>query len=133
MKILLIDDEEPIRAMYGDKLVSEGYEVAFATNGAEAIEAAKEQVYDLILLDIIMPKVNGLDALTAIRHDSKNKQTPIFLLTNIPEDLNVKKAKQLGGTGYMFKADTEPSRLVQFLKKFLKDQLSDNHSTGRPN
>ena len=85
MKVLVIDDEKSILKMYSEYLTSQGFEVVTAGNGEEGIKIAKEQKPDVLLLDIIMPKFNGLDVLKSLKSDPDIKNTPIYLLTNLPE------------------------------------------------
>lgn len=120
MKVLIIDDEQPIIEMYKDKLVNEGVTVVSATSSEAGLKKAKEAKPDVILLDLIMPKINGLDVLKQLKEDPSTKTIPVFLLTNIPEDSGAKKGKQLGAEGYLFKAETEPADLAKIMKKFEK-------------
>lgn len=122
MKVLIVDDEPPIVAMYTEKLIEEGFEVIQALDGEEAIEVAKQNRPDVILLDLIMPKINGLDALKALKTEPLTQHIPVYLLTNIPEESSGSKGKDLGATGYLFKAETEPAALVEVLKKIKQDR-----------
>lgn len=116
MKVLLIDDEAPIINMYKEKLTKEGYKVLTAPNGVVGIQTAKDEQPDVILLDIIMPKINGLDVLKELKNEPKTKDIPVYLLTNIQEETGEDRGKQFGAAGYMFKAETEPAKLVEVLK-----------------
>ena len=120
MKVLIIDDEAPIVGMYQEKLEHEGFQVLSATGGESGIEKAKKEKPDIILLDLIMPKLNGLDVLKTLKGDPITQNIPVFLLTNIPEDSGGDKGQKLGAAGYLFKAETEPQKLVQVLKGFQK-------------
>ncbi len=122
MKILLIEDELALLDMYQGKLEREGFTVKTATDGQAGLALSQAEDFDVILLDIIMPKMNGLDVLQQIRQNPKTKDTAVYLLSNIPEDLNAAKVKGLGATGYFFKADTEPAVLVDFLHKLEKEE-----------
>jgi CheY-like chemotaxis protein len=119
-KILIVDDEEAILMMYSDRLKSGGNEVITASNGEEGIEVTKKEKPDLIFLDIIMPKINGLDVLKELKADPDTKNIPIFLLTNLPEDASGGKAKELGVTGYLVKAQVEPARLEEIVEETVK-------------
>ena len=120
MKILIIDDEPPILEMYKEKLTQEKHEVVTAAEGEAGLKKAKEAKPDIILLDLIMPIVNGLDILKQLKEDSSTKDVPVYLLTNIPEDSGATKGKQLGAAGYLFKAETEPAKLADFIAKLAK-------------
>ena len=116
MKVLIVDDEKGILKMYSEYLTTNGIEMIQATDGQTGIKLAKEQKPDIILLDIIMPKYNGLDVLKDIKADSELKNIPVFLLTNLPEESSGDKAKQLGAAGYLVKAEYEPKMLLDILK-----------------
>lgn len=117
-KILIIDDEEPILKMYGEALSD--HEVIFAKNGDEGISKATSESPDLILLDIIMPKVNGLDVLTKLKENKETSSIPVIILTNLPEEASKEKAKSLGAEDYFVKANYEPSKLAEAVGKILK-------------
>lgn len=119
MKILIVDDEQAIVKMYQEALTSAGYEVVAAAAGPEALEILKKDKVDLVLLDIIMPKLNGLDVLKTIKETPETKDVPVILLTNLPEENAGDKAKELGGAGYLVKAQTEPRQLVEEVKKII--------------
>ncbi len=119
MKVLIIDDEKALLTMYQDKMKTEGFEVVTAVDGEEGLDKAITTKPDVILLDIIMPKLNGLDVLKQFKASDETKDIPVYLLTNIPE-VSAKKGEELGAAGYLFKAETEPSKLVDFLKGLTK-------------
>jgi CheY-like chemotaxis protein len=120
MKILLVEDENALAQMYSDRLKVDNHELTLANNGEAGLTAAQAGEFDIILLDIIMPKMNGLDVLKQLKADPRTKKVPVYLLTNIPEALN-NKAKDLGAAGYFFKAETEPETLAKFLKDLEKE------------
>lgn len=117
MKVLLIDDEPPIITMYSEKLTISGFEVVSAFDGETGLKKARTDKPDVILLDVIMPKMNGLDVLKTLKSDPETKDIPVYLLTNIQEATGEERGKQFGAAGYLFKAETEPSRLVEVLRK----------------
>lgn len=116
MKVLIVDDEQALLDMYKEKLVFEGFTVITAMDGAVGLKKAQEEAPDVVLLDLIMPTMNGLDVLKALRSDPKTKELPVFLLTNIPESASGGKGAELGASGYLFKAETEPNKLAAVLK-----------------
>lgn len=131
MKVLIIDDEPPIVAMYQEKLEHEGFTVISATGGEAGIERAKKDKPDVILLDLIMPKLNGLDVLKNLKGDPITQPIPVFLLTNIPEESGGDKGDKLGAAGYLFKAETEPHQLAEVLKKLEKTSPNTSTSTSQ--
>jgi len=117
-KILIIDDEEPILNMYGEAL--DGYEVVFAKNGEEGLALAAKESPDLILLDIIMPKFNGLDVLDQLKNDKETYHIPVIILTNLPKEASADKARELGAAGYYVKAEFEPQKLAKTVNELLR-------------
>lgn len=114
-RILLIEDEAIIRELYEKVLTEAGYELSFAFDGESGIEKAGKGKYDLILLDIMLPKRTGLDVLKELKTVSKNK-VPIYMLTNLGQESVMKEAYSLGADGYLLKAKFLPEQLVQEIK-----------------
>jgi len=119
-KILIIDDEDAVLKMYKMKLEMEGLTVLTALDGQSGIEVTKKEKPDLILLDIIMPVLNGLDVLKILKEDSETKEIPVFLLTNLPAEAGSTKGTALGAAGYLVKADYEPATLANMIKGVIK-------------
>jgi CheY-like chemotaxis protein len=122
MKVLIVDDENGIVKMYSEYLQGSGIEVISASNGQTGLEVAKSQKPDIIMLDIIMPRYNGLDVLKDIKKDPDIKNIPVFLLTNLPEESSGDKAKELGASGYLVKAQYEPKMILDVIKGAVKDK-----------
>lgn len=120
IKVLLIEDEEVLSNMYDTKFKMEGFEVTKALDGETGLKLAQEAKPDLILLDIIMPKLDGFSVLKKLKEDSQLKDIPVVLLTNLGQDEDVKKGNQLGVLGYLVKANTTPAQVVDRVKEFLK-------------
>jgi two-component system alkaline phosphatase synthesis response regulator PhoP len=112
-KILLAEDEKMIADMYSTKFTLEGYDVAVAHDGAEALAKAKAEKPDIMLLDIIMPKLDGFATLKAVREDADLKATPVILLTNLGQEDDIKKGKELGADDYFVKANHSPQEIVE--------------------
>jgi two-component system alkaline phosphatase synthesis response regulator PhoP len=119
-KILIIDDEESILKMYSDAL--SGHDVLTSKDGDEGIKIAEENDPDLILLDIILPKVNGLDVLARLKENQETSSIPVLILTNLPKESSADKAKSLGADGYFVKAEYEPEKLAEEVNKLLKEK-----------
>lgn len=117
-KILIIDDEEPILNMYGEAL--SGHEVIFASNGEEGLVKAQKEEPNLILLDIIMPKFNGLDVLDQLKNDKDTFNIPVMILSNLPKEASADKARELGAAGYFVKAEFEPEKLAKTVNSLLR-------------
>jgi two-component system alkaline phosphatase synthesis response regulator PhoP len=101
-KILIADDETSIRLTVG-RLLGNDYIVLEATNGEEAVEIAKVQKPDLILMDLIMPKMDGYAACSQIKADEATKEIPVVILTAVGNELNKKFAAEMGAEGYITK------------------------------
>jgi len=119
MKVLIIDDEQAILKMYAVPFEAAGDEVITAIDGQTGLQFAKDQAPNVILLDIIMPRVNGLDVLKKLKEDTSTQKIPVILLTNLPEECSEDKAKELGAIGYLVKAQNEPAVVAEKVKKLL--------------
>jgi DNA-binding response OmpR family regulator len=118
IKVLIIEDEIPLREALVLKLKKEGFEPIGAKDGAEGIEAARTQKPDLIFLDILMPKMNGLDVLKELKTNAALVNTPIIILTNLPEESARQKAKELGAAEYLVKSNSPLELLIEKVKKY---------------
>ncbi len=119
-KILVAEDEQDARLIYVDILTSAGYEVDGVADGKEALIKMESKKYDLVLLDIIMPNLDGISALKSIKEDpTKYGTMPIYMLTNIGSDAAIENSVQLGAQGYILKSDTDPSELTDLVEKAL--------------
>ena len=119
-KVVLVEDEKMLADMYATKFTMEGFDTHRAYDGAEGLSVAKDVKPDIILLYIIMPKLDGFGVLKALRDDDSFKKVPVLLLTNLGEDEDIKKGKQLGATDYFVKANHTPAEVVAKVKTILK-------------
>lgn len=119
IKILLIEDEEMLANMYEVKFQNEGFDITKALDGEEGLKKAKEIIPDLILLDIIMPKMDGFSVLKALKEDPKTKNAPVILLTNLGQEEDIARGKEMGSVGYLVKANITPAEVVEQVKKQL--------------
>jgi len=117
MKILLVEDEEMLANMYEVKFQNEGFDLIKALDGMQGLELAKKEKPDFILLDIIMPKMDGFSVLKALKDEPTTKDVPVMLLTNLGQEEDVKRGKELGSVGYLVKANVTPSEVVDAVKK----------------
>lgn len=118
-KILLVEDDRFIMRAYSDGLERAGYEVLTAMNGQEVLGVAKAEVPDLILLDLIMPGLNGFEVLEELKADEQLSDTKIVIVSNLGQDSDVKKAKDLGAVDYLVKSDTSMGEVVDKAKELL--------------
>lgn len=118
-KILLVEDEKMLADMYATKFSMEGYEIVSAYDGKEGLAAARREKPDIILLDIIMPKLDGFAVLKELKQDDATKGIPVILLTNLGQESDVKRGKELGADDYFVKANHSPQEVVEIVKKTL--------------
>ena len=118
-KILIIEDDRFIAKMYQTKLSLEGYDVDVAENGALGIEKIKSFSPDLVLLDIIMPEVDGFGVLEAIREDDTIHSTQVIVMSNLAQEDHLKRAKALGAKDYIVKSQFTPMDVVKKIKEVL--------------
>ncbi|MDP3954064.1 MAG: response regulator [bacterium] len=119
-KILVVDDEEFVRKAVADKLKSDGFDVLEADNGEKAVEMALSGHPDLILLDVIMPKMDGIEAMKKIREDAWGKDVPLILLTRIePDDKMLQEIINHKPTYYLVKSNYRIEDIVEKVKEKL--------------
>jgi len=117
--ILLIEDDEFLAELYSTKLKLEGFTVVLANDGEKGWKLAQEKLPDLILLDIIMPKMDGFEVLKKLKGHKATKTVPVILLTNLSQKDEVKKGLELGAVDYLIKAHFMPSEVVKKIKEIL--------------
>ncbi len=120
-KILLVEDDEMLHGMYTQKFKNQGYDIISAYDGAEGVKLSESEKPDLILLDVIMPKMDGFVALKKIRTNPVTKDIPVILLTNLGQEEDVRKGKELGANDYFIKANHTPQEVVDKVHNLLKD------------
>jgi DNA-binding response OmpR family regulator len=116
-KILIVEDEKPLAHALELKMQREGYEVTTALTGQDGLNLALTGNFSLILLDLIMPQLDGFAVLQGMRE--KNIQSSVIVLSNLGQDEDQKKAKELGAVEYYVKANTPISQIVQRIKQLL--------------
>ena len=114
--ILIVEDEMYLREMYTMVLQNNGYVMTEAEDGARALELFRDRKFDLILLDIMLPKMNGMEVLQQIR--STNKTIPVFLLTNLGQQEIIDKAEEIGIEKFLIKSQFLPYDLLKILDDF---------------
>ncbi len=119
-KILLVDDDPLLVRMYQKKLENDGYTVITADDGDTALAKITEVKPDLILLDIMMPKTNGLQVLAKLKEDKDTANIPVILLTNVyGSDEDIDRGLELGAVAYLVKASNQPKVVVAKVKEIL--------------
>jgi DNA-binding response OmpR family regulator len=118
--VALIEDDPLIAEMYTTKFTKEGYDIKHAADGAAGLDLVKKEKPDIILLDIIMPKMDGFQVLTELRKEAAFKSTPVIMLTNLGQEEDVQKGRALGATDYFIKTNFTPAAIVDKVKGILK-------------
>ena len=118
-RILFIEDESALQKTFGDFLREEGYEMISALDGETGLRLAASQKPDLILLDLILPKVHGFEVLEKLKEDKETKDIPVIVLTNLEGLGDVDKALELGATTYLVKAQYSLEEVLEKIKKAL--------------
>lgn len=119
-KILIIEDDFFIRELYLRQLQKEGFEVSGSADGADGLVQANNLKPDLILLDIMLPKLNGLDLLRTLKTKPETQNIPVILLSNLGQDSVVKEGFTLGAEGYLIKSAYTPSQIIEEVKNFME-------------
>jgi two-component system phosphate regulon response regulator PhoB len=118
-KILVVEDETFLVKIYAVKLKKEGYDVSIANDGEQAVKLAEELKPELILLDLILPKMNGFEALERMRANPVNKETPLIVLSNLGQEEDIKRAEALGADDYLVKANFSIQDIVAKIRETL--------------
>lgn len=119
-KILIIEDEKTLRFLIVQTLIQEGFEVEEAIDGEEGIQKLKKNKPDLILLDLLLPNINGFEVLSKIKRDSDLESIPVIILSNLGQEEEIKKGLNLGAIDYLIKAHFTLDQIVARVKKVLK-------------
>ena len=119
-KILIIEDDKFLREVIAKKLTTEGYEIIEAVNGENGIIQAGETKPDLILLDLILPGIDGFGVLAQIKENAETKEIPIIILSNLSKESEIKRALTLGAADFLIKANFTPSEIIKKIKKIKK-------------
>ena len=119
-KILVVEDEKILRDMYVEKLTKGGFKVFSTGDSQEAVELVKKEKPDLVLLDILLPKENGISLLGKMRKSPELKNTQVVAFSNYDDPQTRKEAKKLGVIGYLIKTNFTPKEIVEKIREYLK-------------
>jgi DNA-binding response OmpR family regulator len=117
-KILIAEDEKAIGHAMDLKLKSKGFTTKVVSNGQLALDALKSESFDLMLLDLIMPGIDGFGVLSKLKEENNN--TPVFVMSNLGQEDDVKKAKSLGAKAYFVKSNMTLADMIDKVTNFLK-------------
>lgn len=118
-RVLLIEDDTLLVNMYKTKFENDGYDILTASDGEEGLELALSEKVDIIILDLMLPKLSGTDLLAKLRKDPKGKNVPVVVLTNLTQEGEAKETLTLGVKEYLIKANLTPSQLVEKIKAYI--------------
>ena len=118
--ILVVEDNTYLNQAYSLILTKEGYEVDVAFDGEEALEKIKKKKPDIMLLDLLMPKMGGIEVLKHLSKDKKNDAITILILSNLSDDEEVAEARKLGASKYILKAHASPQELAVRVRHLLR-------------
>lgn len=119
-KILVVEDDRFLRELIIKKISKEGFEVVSAVDGEDGIKKIKEEKPDLVLLDLILPGIDGFEVLSQMKEDPEIKSIPVIILSNLGQKEDVEKGIKLGAQDYLIKAHFTPGEIIEKVKANLK-------------
>lgn len=119
-KILVVEDDKFLRELIVQKLLREGYTTAEAIDGEEGLRKIKEEKPDIILLDIILPGIDGFEVLKRAKEDEEIKDIPVIILSNLGQQEDIDKGVELGAKDYLVKAEFTPGEIVEKVRAILE-------------
>ena len=124
IKVAIIEDEEVLLNVLENKLKKEGFDVVTALDGEIGVKVIRESLPDIILLDIIMPKVNGFEVLAQLNQDPVLAKIPVIIISNSGQPVEIDKALSLGAKDYLVKAEFDPQEVIEKIRKQLSSSVS---------
>jgi DNA-binding response OmpR family regulator len=118
-RILIIEDEKFLRLLLASSFKKEGLEVFEAIDWEEGFKILEEQKIDLIVLDILLPGIDGVEILTQLKKDSRFNQIPVLVLSNLGQEEKIEECKKRGAVDYLIKANYTLGEIVERIKKYL--------------
>jgi DNA-binding response OmpR family regulator len=119
-KILIIEDDKFLRELISMKLQKEGYTIVEAVDGEEGEKKIKEEKPDLVLLDLILPGIDGFEVLSRIKEDPTVSSIPVIILSNLGQKEEIEKGLKLGAIDFLVKAHFTPGEIIEKIKNILK-------------
>ncbi len=126
--ILVVDDDVFISGLYGEMLTRAGYSVTYARNGREGLKEAGTLKYDLVLLDVVMPEMDGFETLSQLKSSAKTQAVPVIMLTGMSQPADVEKGLADGAAAYLAKTKVIPSDAIATIEQV----LSKSRTTKKP-
>ena len=119
-KILLVDDDEFLLDMYVVKFKEASFDIDIAKSGQEALDKLKKNTYSILLLDIVMPELDGFEVLSRLKHDNIANSMPVIVLSNLGQKEDIERGMALGARDYVIKAHFTPTEVVEKVKRMLE-------------
>jgi DNA-binding response OmpR family regulator len=119
-KILIVEDDKFLRELISQKLLKEGYDISEAVDGEKGLKAIKNEKPDLVLLDLILPGMDGFEVLTKVKEDTATAQVPIIILSNLGQKDDIERGLKLGAIDYLIKAHFTPGEIIEKIKSVIK-------------
>ncbi|OGZ27326.1 MAG: hypothetical protein A2365_00115 [Candidatus Nealsonbacteria bacterium RIFOXYB1_FULL_40_15] len=121
-KILVVEDDKFLRELISQKILKEGYDIAEAVDGEKGIEAVKKEKPDLVLLDLILPGIDGFEVLARIKADPEISNVPVIILSNLGQKDDIEKGLKMGASDYLIKAHFTPGEIIEKVRSVLKPE-----------
>ena len=118
-KILIVEDDKFLRELISQKLLKEGYDIVEAIDGEKGIKSIKEDKPDLVLLDLILPGVDGFEVLTQMKEDPAVSAIPVIILSNLGQKDDIERGLKIGAVDYLIKAHFTPGEIIAKIKGVL--------------
>lgn len=131
-KILVAEDDSFLQKVYMTKLTQEGFLVEVASDGEEALKQLRNSPPDLLLLDLIMPRVNGFDVLQEMKDDNQLKKIPVVVLSNLGQPEDIQKCRELGAKDYLVKANFSINAVVEKIRQYVKNGWKKTAGVAAP-
>jgi len=118
-KILIVEDDKFLRELIARKLTAENYQISEAIDGEEGLKKIKEEKPDLVLLDLILPGIDGFEVLSRLKEDPSLASIPVIILSNLGQREDVERGMKLGAVDYLVKAHFTPNEIIEKVKQAL--------------
>jgi DNA-binding response OmpR family regulator len=118
--ILIIEDDKFLRELIVRKVINEGFDASEAIGGEEGIKKIKEEKPDMVLLDLILPGIDGFEVLSLMKEDSALSSIPVIILSNLGQKEDIEKGMKLGAVDYLIKAHFTPGEIIEKIKANLR-------------
>jgi len=119
-KILVVEDDKFLRELITQKLLKEGYDISEAVDGEKGIESVQKEKPDLVLLDLILPGIDGFEVLSRVKSDPILAKIPVIILSNLGQKDDIERGLKIGAADYLIKAHFTPAEIIEKVNKILK-------------